>query len=689
MQAEETQCEILRKITSTVRDRQGSRTGITGRRDDCSKKALRDRSRCCRRRATVAGVTAIGAAETTKPERVARRFLAAYGAYDAKGALKYLAKEGIATGSGITGLSWGTREEFRREVSMAKAQRQKQTVTGCEEQGESSDGVAVQCAFDHHEFRSDEVGLGPYTDNYWDLVVRRREDHLGRVDPGLHHERLLRRAVGALPALGDKRASRGSPDHVPGGRVRDHQGSHPAVGAAHPGVGGGGEGRRRVTRKGRRGSVAAFLVLLAGTWSRVGLEPRGERRPPARRVPRPPVEVSGPVQGGAGQATPATQDLPSLGYAESEYFFGGTATAYAGARKPNGVWNARPAASADFRSRMIVRRPQDPARFSGTVVVEWLNTTTGRDLDASWGAGADEIIREGHAWVGVSAQQPGVRAMVAADPQRYGSLDHPGTPFSLDIFTQAGRALTRHSGAAPLADLEPEHLIALGQSGSASYLISYVNGVQPLVEVFDGFLLHTPAQAGRIRADLEQPTLVFVTESELAGFGYASVRQPDSDSVRTWEVAGAAHADGVLLKQSGYASACPSVNEGPHRQTLRAALHHLVAWTATGEAPPKSPRVKLVTETGKGRRVVIERDEHGNAVGGIRTPLWTCPCPPSAANPRPAVRRSADSSAARHRSTPPPWPGSTRTTTPTSRPSPRRPRPRSTPDSSSDPKPTR
>jgi hypothetical protein len=112
------------------------------------------------------------AVEATKPERVARRFLAAYGAYDAKGALKYLAKEGIATGSGITGNSWGTRQEFRREVAMAKAQRQRQAVTGCEEQGESSGGVALQCAFDHHEFRSDEIGLGPYHDNHWDLVVQ-------------------------------------------------------------------------------------------------------------------------------------------------------------------------------------------------------------------------------------------------------------------------------------------------------------------------------------------------------------------------------------------------------------------------------------------------------------------------------------------------------------------------------------
>jgi hypothetical protein len=291
-----------------------------------------------------------------------------------------------------------------------------------------------------------------------------------------------------------------------------------------------------------------------------------------------PVEVSGPVEGGAGQATPATQNLPALGYTESEFFFGGTATAYTGAHKPSGVWNARPAASRDFRSRMIVRQPQNPARFSGTVIVEWLNATTGRDMDASWGVAADEIIREGHAWVGVSAQQPGVRAIVAADPQRYGSLDHPGSAFSLDVFTQAGRALTHHSGAAPLAGLEPEHLIAIGQSQSASYLMSYVNGVQPLGKVFDGFLLQTPAQAGRIRDDLGQPTLVFVSESELAGFGYALVRQPDSRSVRTWEVAGTAHADGLILEQSGYASACEGrVNEGPAR-TARLCARRCTSW---------------------------------------------------------------------------------------------------------------
>jgi hypothetical protein len=350
------------------------------------------------------------------------------------------------------------------------------------------------------------------------------------------------------------------------------------------------------------------------------------------------VEVSGPVQGGAGQATTAVQDLAASGYAESEYFFGGTAASYVGEREADGIWHARKGSRAEFRSRMIVRRPQDPARFSGTVVLEWLNVTIGRDGDPSWGYGAAEILREGHAWVGVSAQETGVRALVGVDAQRYGSLDHPGDRYSFDIFTQAGRALTRRDGAAPLGDLVPETLIAIGLSQSAAFLISYVDGVQPLVGMFDGFLVHSPAQPAPIRGDLDEPTLVFVTESELTQFGYAAVRQRESDSVRTWQVAGAAHADAWLLDEmgSGYGSSCPGrLNEGPHHQVLRAALHALVAWATTGDAPPVAPSIELATKPVNGRLAVIARDEHGNARGGIRTPLVDVPTSALSGDPLP------------------------------------------------------
>jgi hypothetical protein len=318
------------------------------------------------------------------------------------------------------------------------------------------------------------------------------------------------------------------------------------------------------------------------------------------------------------------QDLDSRGYAESEFFFEGTATSYVGDHEADGVWDAREDDTAEFRSRMIVRRPKDPARFSGNVVVEWFNVTIGSDGDPSWGYGAEEIMREGHAWVGVSAQQGGVKALTATDPQRYGSLDHPGDNYSFDIFTQAGRALTDHTGAAPLGRLEPETLIATGLSQSAAFLTAYIDGVQPLTDMFDGFLVHAPAQPTPVRTDLAQPTLVFVTETDLVQYGYAFVEQPDSDAVRRWEVAGAAHVDGWLAEQAGYDPGCAGrLNEGPHRQVLRAALHHLVRWAQTGAAPPVAPRIEVSAEPGHAAE--IERDEHGNALGGVRTPLVDVP----------------------------------------------------------------
>jgi hypothetical protein len=359
--------------------------------------------------------------------------------------------------------------------------------------------------------------------------------------------------------------------------------------------------------------------------------------PPSTSASPPAVEVSGPVRGGSGQANKALQDLAARGYTESEFFFAGTATTYVGEHHDDAVWDAGEGEQAEFRSRMVVRRPQDPAAFSGTVVVEWFNVTIGSDADPSWNYGAEEIMREGHAWVGVSAQQPGVLSLATADPARYGSLTHPGDNYSFDVYTQAGRALTDHTGPAPLGDLEATALIAIGLSQSAAFLSAYINGVQPLVEVFDGFVLHAPAAPAPLRTDLDVPTLVFLTETDLTDGGYAFVDQPDSDSVRRWEVAGASHADAWLLNeldQSGFAASCPGrLNEGPHHQTLRAALHHLVTWATTGEPPPVAPRLEVLAE--RGHQAVIERDEHGNAIGGVRTPLVDVPIAALSGEPAP------------------------------------------------------
>ena len=61
-----------------------------------------------------------------------------------------------------------------------------------------------------------------------------------------------------------------------------------------------------------------------------------------------------------------------------------------------------------FKTRLLVYRPTNPKKFNGTVIVEWLNVSAGLDAAPDWSAGHVELIREGCAWVGVSAQIVGV-----------------------------------------------------------------------------------------------------------------------------------------------------------------------------------------------------------------------------------------------------------------------------------------
>ena len=67
-----------------------------------------------------------------------------------------------------------------------------------------------------------------------------------------------------------------------------------------------------------------------------------------------------------------------------------------------------PETTAPYKTRIVVYRPTDPARFDGTVVVEWLNVTGGIDAPAAWLNAHDEMIRRGMAFVGVDAQAGGI-----------------------------------------------------------------------------------------------------------------------------------------------------------------------------------------------------------------------------------------------------------------------------------------
>jgi hypothetical protein len=387
--------------------------------------------------------------------------------------------------------------------------------------------------------------------------------------------------------------------------------------------------------------VASVLAVAAG--SLVAMSPAsgaadgGSVRASAVSVPTP--TLSTPTVAGNGIQTLLADlsQLPQYGYVQQEYFMAGTARAYNtnGPVGANGQWSITKASSAAYKTRLIVRRPQNPANFNGTVVVEWLNVTAGVDSSPDWNYGRTELMREGFAWVGVSAQAVGTNALVTGDPARYGTLVHPGDPYSYDIFSQAAQALVRPQGASPLGGATPRWLIADGESQSASRMTTYVNAFAAHDHAYDAYMIHSRSAGAAalnttgagstlpnptfIRTDI--PTPVMVLESETDVPRYFPARQPDSDHYRGWEVAGTAHVDKYDLGAIADALGCGApVNDGPHHFVFHRALHDLQRWMRTPWRPPASSPRMTVDAQG-----VLARDPLGNVLGGIRTPELDVP----------------------------------------------------------------
>ena len=345
----------------------------------------------------------------------------------------------------------------------------------------------------------------------------------------------------------------------------------------------------------------------------------------------------------------ALEDLNSRGYVEQEFFYTGAANRY---ETPDGATGRVIDGDHKYRTRLLVRRPVDPKKFNGTVIVEWDNVTSGHDLDIDWYQIHDYLIRSGYAWVGVTAQRIGVEALKVWNKDRYGSLDvsADGTilndALSFDIFADAGRAVRARSDPDVLGGLKPQRVFATGHSQSSARLASYVNSVHPLDPVFDAVILH--GGGGKIRTDLKIKIWKLNSETDVI-IGQAAARQPDTPNFRTWEVAGNSHVDrqfiasrSKLVERDGNpiapgftpgarggekqappppqlaAASCdkPTYSDVPFHQVMAAAVDHLVAWVKDGKAPPGAPPIEVAS---LGPPVVIARDVDGNSsAGGIR-----------------------------------------------------------------------
>lgn len=382
---------------------------------------------------------------------------------------------------------------------------------------------------------------------------------------------------------------------------------------------------------------------------------------------------------------PTTFSLKNKGYERKEFFFRGTANSYVNTAQleSDGQWEVAPSGeTADYKSRMIVFKPTDPAKFNGTVVVEWMNVSAGLDTPTEWITMHTELMRKGYAYVAVSAQYVGIEGGPTPLPKviplclsvkcvnrlRYNSLSHPGDSFSYDIFRQAAEFVRYPQDLNPLGTLTPRHVIATGESQSAHRLITFANSFGKSTNVFDGYFIHSrlgsgieelggggsaplsqapqadiiPPASVKIREDLGIPVINMQAETDQITLGAASSRQDDSTHFRLWEVAGSAHADryvssvglsdggnnvnsaNIRLKKSPipvFSTCREYINSAPqHHFVAKAALRALNTWIVDGIAPPSFPLLQI-NEAGDG----FETDEYGNALGGVRTPYMDVP----------------------------------------------------------------
>lgn len=381
---------------------------------------------------------------------------------------------------------------------------------------------------------------------------------------------------------------------------------------------------------------------------------------------------------GAADKTLKPQDLSAYGYGESEHFVSGKANVY--------DWPAREtltirSANAPYTTRILIRRPSDPKNFSGNIVVEMLNPSNLFDLNIGWAISHQQILRNGDAWVGITAKPISVVTLKQFNHERYQNLSWLN-PLSVndpnncdvsrrdtvketenglvwDMNTQVAAWLRSADANNPFRygsdESHAEKLYGWGFSQTGSFLYTYINALHPHVTqqygktLFDGYIVAVSSRPAPIKQCAERiqrddprqpiknvgvPVIHIMSQSDYLS-GIAS-RQADTDEAgnqfRHYEIAGSGHASPDELYwgpqpddliKAGRAVPPLACNEGqrsrfPNSLLFNAALAGLDTWVRTGKSPPKAEPIKVVD----GKAAL---DQHGNVIGGVRSPFVDVP----------------------------------------------------------------
>lgn len=356
--------------------------------------------------------------------------------------------------------------------------------------------------------------------------------------------------------------------------------------------------------------------------------PMGAAEPPGL----PPITLT-PVLGPPPYVVPLSQH----GYVEEEYLFSSQANVY------NSDASQVLSGGVPYVSRLLLWRPADPARFSGTVYMEPLRDITEATtvLRNSW----VHLLRRGAIVVQFGMCAGNVTAMLKAfDPARYARIDISSEELRWDILAQIAWLIKSPNGllaALGYARGRELKLISAGTSLTGRMQVLFMNQHHARARnptggsLIDAYIaggivtpLQVPTDAAVIRLNSEHE--VDVTPANLPNL-LAARRQDgnaSTDRYRLYEIAGMSHADPADLAnyyvahhQLGRRAPLQCKEELaslPGKELFNhAVMENLERWLREGTPPP--PGATRLIELNSDHS--IKKDAHGNTVGGIR-PYW-------------------------------------------------------------------
>ena len=326
-------------------------------------------------------------------------------------------------------------------------------------------------------------------------------------------------------------------------------------------------------------------------------------QPTAVALPTLSAKITGPgaIYDSAVSQWPG-RDVKFYKYDTDEYFVSGTA-------------NGKP-----YKTRLVIRRPADNARFSGLVLSEAMHPAGNAH---AFEYTSVYLMSSGHIAAEILTGTSAVP--LAANKERYADLTLSNDQTN-EILAQVGALIRSKTG--PLADVTVRKQVLFGTSASSAILTNYlpahmVYRTPEMQHIYDGFM---PTSNGSVIMAVDVPLIQVPTQHEQENI--ATNRQDGDaagDQYRNYEFAGMGHLDsrnnGPRLPQS----ACVNpLSNYPLEAYMSVALYHLLRWVDQGIVPPRADRI-LIDRNRNNDGSLMALDEHGNAKGGIRNPYVDMP----------------------------------------------------------------